>query len=107
MSWRKIAMKFPGTCTVCNQKIEVNEIGLWAQGLGVKHERCATPDVKELKCIVCGGPAGCAQCEFQDDCDRGLVSELCICKKCNESKDPFGAYRDAVKKNFPLLNLKT
>lgn len=41
MSWRKIPMKFPGTCIICNEKIEVNEIGLWAKGLGVKHEKCA------------------------------------------------------------------
>ena len=40
MSWRKISMKFPGTCIVCNKKIEANEIGLWAQGLGVNHEKC-------------------------------------------------------------------
>jgi hypothetical protein len=29
MSWRKITMKFPGTCVVCNEKIDVNEVGLW------------------------------------------------------------------------------
>ena len=34
-------MKFPGTCIVCNQKIEVGEIGLWAKGKGVKHEKCS------------------------------------------------------------------
>jgi hypothetical protein len=106
MSWRKIAMKFPGTCIVCNQKIDANETGLWAKGLGVKHERCASKEVKELKCIVCGGQAGCAQCEFQDDCDRDVVSGLCICKKCSDSKDAFALYQDSVKKNFALLNLK-
>ena len=36
MSWRKIPMKFPGTCIVCNEKIEVNEIGLWAKGIRSK-----------------------------------------------------------------------
>ena len=104
MSWRKIAMKFPGTCIVCNQKIDANETGLWAKGLGVKHEKCASKEVKELKCIVCGGQAGCAQCEFQDDCDRDAVSGLCICKKCSDTKDPFALYRDSVKKNFALLS---
>ena len=64
MSWRKIPMKFPGTCIVCNEKIPVNEIGLWAKGLGVKHEKCA--QTNELQCIVCGAPAGCPQCEFQE-----------------------------------------
>ncbi|HET8720045.1 MAG TPA: hypothetical protein VFM64_03520 [Candidatus Nitrosotenuis sp.] len=106
MSWRKIAMKFPGTCIVCNQKIEANEIGLWAQGLGVKHEKCATSEVKELKCIVCGGPAGCQKCEFFDDCDRESVSELCICKKCEDAGNTYEAYKDAVKKKYALLNLK-
>ena len=104
MSWRKISMKFPGTCIVCNKKIEANEIGLWAKGLGVKHEKCA--EVKELQCIVCGSPAGCQQCEFQDDCDLETVSQLCICKKCGEKKDSFTFYLDSVKKKFPLLNLK-
>ena len=36
-------MKFPGTCIVCNEKIEINEIGLWSKGTGVKHEKCAQP----------------------------------------------------------------
>ena len=68
MSWRKISMKFDGTCIVCNEKIKVNEIGLWAKGLGVKHEKCA--EINELNCIICDGPAGCATCEFQEDCNR-------------------------------------
>ena len=63
MSWRKIPMKFPGTCLVCNEKIKVNEIGLWAKGLGVKHEKCA--EINELQCIVCGASAGCPQCEWR------------------------------------------
>ena len=57
MSWRKIAMKFEGTCIVCNEKITVNEIGLWAKGLGVKQENSV--EVAELKCIVFDGQAGC------------------------------------------------
>jgi len=105
MSWRKITMKFPGTCIVCNEKIDANEIGLWAKGLGVKHEKCA--EINELNCIVCGGPAGCTKCEFQEDCDRSIVSELCICKKCNEAQNPFESYKSSVKKKFRLLNLKS
>jgi hypothetical protein len=95
-------MKFSGLCVVCNQKIEANEIGLWAKGLGVKHEKCAK-ETKELKCAICGGQAGCPQCEFQDDCDRDLVSGLCICKKCFDSKDSFVLYKNAVKN---MLNVK-
>ena len=104
MSWRKISMKFLGTCIVCNKKIEVNEIGLWAKGLGVKHEKCA--EVNELTCIICGGPAGCSKCEYTDDCDRKTVSQLCICRKCNETENPFDAYQKSVKKKFSILNLK-
>jgi len=104
MSWRKISMKFPGTCVVCNKKIEINELGLWAKGLGVKHEKCA--EVNELTCIVCGGPAGCSKCEYADDCDLNTVSQLCICRKCNETENPFDAYQKSVKKKFSILNLK-
>lgn len=104
MSWRKIPMKFPGTCIVCNQKIEVNQIGLWAKGIGVKHEKCA--ETKELQCIVCGGPAGCPQCEFLEDCNLEKVSQLCICKKCSETSEPFNDYQNSMKKKFPLLNSK-
>ncbi len=103
MSWRKITMKFPGTCIVCNTKLEANEVGLWAQGLGVKHEKCA--EVIELKCIVCGGPAGCSKCEFSSECNRNLVSQLCICKNCLDNENSFESYQDSLKKKFPLINI--
>ena len=103
MSWRKIPMKFPGTCIVCNEKIEINEIGLWAKGLGVKHEKCS--QIKELRCAVCNGPAGCQSCEFQDTCDIENVSPLCICKKCSEEKNPYNSYQKSIMKKLPLLNL--
>ena len=104
MSWRKISMKFPGTCIVCNEKIEPNEIGLWAKGLGVKHEKCA--ETKELKCMMCGKSAGCQQCEFKDECNLELVSQNCICKSCSEKKDSFSLYQNSTLKKFPLLNIK-
>jgi|TARA_B100001540_G_scaffold185492_1_gene163538 hypothetical protein len=103
MSWRKIAMKFDGTCIVCKEKIQVNEIGLWAKGLGVKHEKCA--ETNELKCIICDGPAGCQKCEFEEDCDRSLVSQLCICKKCEQEDGVFDLYQKSLKKKFSILNL--
>jgi len=104
MSWRTMPMKFPGTCIVCKKKIEINEIGLWAKGIGVKHQACA--DALELRCAVCDGPAGCPRCEFADDCDLSKVSQLCICKKCNDGKDAFVSYQKAIAKKFPILNLK-
>lgn len=104
MSWRAIPMKFPGICLVCKKKIEVNEIALWAKGSGVKHQACA--EVAQLKCMVCGGPAGCPDCEFAENCNIARVSQLCICKKCNNEKDAFLVYQTSVVKRFPMLNLK-
>ena len=105
MSWRKIAMKFDGTCIVCKEKIKVNEIGLWSKGLGVKHEKCAEEN-KELKCAICNGSAGCMDCEFSEICDRESVSKLCICKKCDSTHDSFASYQKSIIEKFPLLNLK-
>jgi len=97
-------MKFPGTCIVCKKKIEVNEVALWAKGLGVKHQACS--EVVELRCAICGGPAGCLQCEFADDCDRSKVSQLCICKICYEEKESFLLYQKEIAKKFPIINIK-
>tara|TARA_Y100000590_G_scaffold389503_1_gene464572 strand:+ start:164 stop:466 length:303 start_codon:yes stop_codon:yes gene_type:complete len=98
MSWIKITMKFDGTCIVCNEKVNANEIGLWSKGIGVKHEKCA--EIVELKCVICDNPAGCLQCEFQDNCDRSLVSQLCICKKCDSQQHTFEQYRVSVRDKF-------
>lgn len=103
MSWRKIPMKFPGTCIVCNEKIAVNEIGLWAKGIGVKHEKCA--QINELTCIICGSAAGCSSCEFREECDLEKVSQFCICKKCESEKESFSHYQKAVFKKFHILNI--
>lgn len=96
-------MKFPGTCIVCKKKIEINEIALWSKGLGVKHQACAK--VIELKCIICGNPAGCPICEFAEDCDLERVSQMCICKKCLDTKTPYSHYQESVIKRFPTLNI--
>ena len=102
MSWIKLNMKYPGTCMACGEKIGIGEPGLWQKDVGVKHEKCA--GAAELKCIVCGGPAGCPSCEFQDECDLEAVSQLCICTKCGQ-KDAFLKYRESVGKRFSLLNI--
>ena len=103
MSWRKMPMKFPGICIVCKGRIQAGEVGLWAKGMGVKHEGCDTGAPDELACAVCGGPAGCGSCEMREDCDIPNVSQMCICKKCADAADPFASYRTAVGKKFPLL----
>ena len=102
MSWRKISMRYPGTCIVCREGIAANETGLWAKDLGVKHERCA--QVAELSCTVCGGPAGCDTCEFREDCNPETVSQLCICKKCDDAAGAFRSYQSSVKRRFRILN---
>ena len=98
MSWIKITMKFDGTCIICNEKVNANEIGLWSKGVGVKHEKCA--EVNELKCVICDNPAGCLLCEFQNNCDRSLVSQLCICKKCESEGNTFKHYQISVQDKF-------
>ena len=98
MSWIKITMKFDGTCIICNEKVNSNEIGLWSKGIGVNHEKCA--EIVELKCVICDNPAGCLQCEFQDNCDRSLVSQLCICKKCDSQQHTFEQYQVSVRDKF-------
>ena len=54
----------------------------------------------ELKCVICDNPAGCLQCEFHDNCDRSLVSQLCICKKCENQGNTFEQYQLSVKDKF-------
>ena len=95
-------MRFPGTCIVCKEKIQVNEVGLWAKGLGVKHERCAET-AGGLDCIVCGGPAGCPGCEFADECDIQNVSQMCVCDRCSQQGNLLASYRNASGKKFRTL----
>ena len=78
MSWIKLNMKFPGTCIVCNEKININEPGLWQKGVGVKHEKCA--EVKELK--VC-------QVLLHKVENFERVQVLCKCKYSTGSESRF------------------
>ena len=91
-------MKSDGICIVCNKKVNANKIGLWSKGIGVKHEKCA--EINDLKCVICDNPAGCLQCEFQNDCDRSLVSQLCICKKCETQEHTFEQYQLSIRDKF-------
>ena len=98
MSWIKITMKFDGNCIVCDEKVKAKEIGLWSKGVGVKHEKCA--EIVELKCVICDNPAGCLQCEFQDNCDRSQVSQLCIYKNCVRLKHTFDQYQGTIRDKY-------
>ncbi|MDA7959780.1 MAG: hypothetical protein MPJ08_03505 [Nitrosopumilus sp.] len=98
MSWRRITIKFPGSCVVCGKEVEAGKPGLWAKGEGVKHEDCVT---LELACAVCGGPAGCPTCEHADTCDIPSVSQACICGRCGEGPGALKRYLEAAAKNLP------
>ena len=102
MSWISMPMKFPGRCLVCGGPIRAGERGLWARGVGVKHEGCV--ESVQITCSVCGRPAGCQQCEFRDSCDIPNVSPSCICKPCSEKTDALGLYRRSVGKKFVVLS---
>lgn len=110
-------MRFPGKCVECGETVNVGEAGLWMKGAGVKHERCGAAaesgDVRagggqgaELRCLVCGKPAGCPACEFSDSCDTAAVSQLCMCYDCMGDKDTYALYRAAASRKFPGLEPK-
>ena len=108
-------MRFPGKCIECGETVNAGESGLWMKGTGVKHERCGAAaesgDVRagggkeggELRCLVCGKPAGCPACEFSDSCDTAAVSQLCMCYDCMGDKDTYALYRAAASRKFPGL----
>lgn len=117
MNWIPMKMKFPGKCIECGEAVNVGESGLWMKGTGVKHERCGAAaesgDVRagggqggELRCLVCGKPAGCPACEFSDACDTAAVSQLCMCRGCMDDKDTYALYRAAASRKFPGLEPK-
>ena len=107
-------MKFPGKCVECGEPVNVGEAGLWLKGTGIKHERCGGGgggggDIRqggELRCLVCGKPAGCPACEFSDECDTAAVSQLCMCYDCMSDKDTYALYRAAASRKFPGLEPK-
>ena len=118
LSWISLRIKFPGKCVECGEPLAIGEPGMWKKGAGIKHERCGAAaesgDVRaggggggaaaaELRCLVCGKPAGCPACEFSDSCDTAAVSQLCMCRACLEDKDTYALYKAASSRKFPLL----
>jgi hypothetical protein len=101
--WIKLLVKYKGKCTECGKEIPAGEYALWSRAnKAIKHVKCETPEKEEkipevpvLDCFVCGKPAGCAECCFEADCDRQLVSQACICSQCLEDKQAFGNYQQA------------
>lgn len=104
--WIRLLVKFKGECAECGKEIPAGEYALWSKGSKViKHEKCNVQKaeekkerpraVLELDCFVCGRPAGCAECNFEPDCDRHTVSQACICSVCLEDKQAFQNYQQA------------
>jgi len=111
--WRKITMKFTGKCMDCSKPILAGQQGMWSKGIGVKHLGCAGVDDDDNKegskpavrisCAVCGKPAGCNECEFQDTCDIPNVSPNCLCHDCSQKGDVMRLYQKSTGSKFPLL----
>ena len=96
-------MKFSGTCIVCNDKIEINEIGLWSKGVGVKHEKCA--QINELQCIVCGSSAGCLNVNFKIFVIFLMYLSYAYVRNAVMEKMPLIRIKNHLTKNFLFLTL--
>ena len=98
------------SCRICNKPL------IWKKPYkigdrpmekdGSIHDCSTKKENEDLKCIICGGPVGCPNCEFIENCNPQAVSPLCICEKCEQLEDPFISYKKAVAEKFPVLNIK-
>ena len=102
-----LTVKFSSNCKTCGKKIARGELALWSRSnKAIKHVGCHTKDLsspayalansKQLKCAICGSLAGCLECEFEKDCDRSVVSQLCVCKRCYNDKMPLEKYYESI-----------
>lgn len=57
-----------------------------------------------ITCTVCGRPAGCPECEFQDACDIPNVSPGCLCRDCGQKDGVIDLYIRSVESRFPVLS---
>jgi len=118
--WIPLAVKFKGKCAECGKEIPQGERAMWSRrSKAIKHLKCETsekkdisekqekaPDVPALDCFVCGKPAGCAECGFEADCDRQLVSQACICSQCLEDRQAFANYQQAFVEKARKVKVK-
>ena len=105
--WIRLLVKYKGKCSECGKEIPAGEYALWSRGSkAIKHVKCETeapssgaskpaPAVMELDCFICGKPPGCAECSFEADCNRAVVSQACICSQCMEDRDAYLNYQQA------------
>jgi len=92
--WISLVVKYSSNCKTCGKSVAKGESAVWSPGLkAIKHLACHSSDLSSLSspdsihnlqliCSICKGPTGCPECEFEEDCDRTTVSQLCICEKC-------------------------
>jgi hypothetical protein len=108
--WINLVLKFASKCKTCGNLMPKGENAMWSRSAkAVKHIECHSNDLKslsspdsihnlQLKCVICSKPAGCPACEFEEDCDRRTVSQLCICEECfHDPKALENYYREATK----------
>ena len=106
--WIRLLVKYRGKCAQCGKEIPQGEYALWSRTTkSIKHERCESPRrqvtgerehppaLLELRCFICGNPAGCATCEFEKMCNRELVSQACICDRCFSDGNAYENYQQA------------
>jgi hypothetical protein len=99
--WIRLLVKYRGKCATCGKDIQPGEYALWSRASkAIKHVSCQTQPQKdaavlELKCFICGKTAGCAQCSYEQDCNRELVSQACICESCLSDKKAYENYQAA------------
>ena len=100
--WIRLLVKYKGKCADCGKEIPQGEYALWSRSSkAIKHVNCEdkSPEIKvevmTLDCFVCGKPAGCAECGFEADCNRAVVSQACICNQCLSTKQAYENYQQA------------
>lgn len=102
--WIRLLVKYKGKCAECGKEIPQGEHALWSRtSKAIKHVKCESEKqdekkgvtVIELECFVCGKSAGCAECGFEADCNRAVVSQACICSQCLSDKEAYDNYQQA------------
>jgi hypothetical protein len=103
--WIRLLVKYKGKCAECCKEIPQGEYALWSRtSKAIKHVKCETGNsgqekkdesILELECYICDKSAVCAECGFESDCNRALVSQACICNQCLSEKTAYENYQEA------------
>ena len=102
--WIRLLVKYKGKCADCGKEIPQGEYALWSRtSKAIKHVKCESDppsegkidaQILDLECYVCGKSAGCADCGFEAECNRALVSQACICNQCLSDKNAYESYQE-------------